>query len=346
MTIKQIDIKGFQSHSNSVLKLDDNVNVVVGSSDSGKSAVLRALNLIINNQPSGNSFISNWSKSVEVKLETKDFTVIRYKDKKDNYYKLDDEKYEAMGKGKVPEEISKLLNFTELNIQTQMEAPFLLSSSPGEVARYLNKIVHLDKIDTCLSNLESKKRGFKRELEYKTKEQEKLESDLEYYNRLDSFEKDIKRLEKLEANFRDKKKQYTDLYLLMSNIVEIEKSKIKHNNIIKLEKEIDSLLAIYKDIKEKKKQHDNLCLLTDSMIEINQEQVKHKKIVKLEKEVDSLIDKNNTVKELKNNKHELANVVQRIISHKEAIETQKEILKELEEEFHEIFPETCPLCGR
>ena len=51
--IKEINIKNFQSHDNTNLILDSGVNVIVGSSDSGKSAIIRALRWVTSCVPRG-----------------------------------------------------------------------------------------------------------------------------------------------------------------------------------------------------------------------------------------------------------------------------------------------------
>jgi exonuclease SbcC len=133
------------------------VNVLVGESDSGKSAIIRALNWVVNNKPSGDSFRSHWENSYTgVGVVVDKFIVWRDKGK-ENIYAIKLEK--DLGKSieslqvfrsfnqDVPEEIKNLLNISPLSLQSQFSSPFLLSMSSGEVAKYLNKIVHLDKID-------------------------------------------------------------------------------------------------------------------------------------------------------------------------------------------------------
>jgi len=54
--IKYLQIQNFQSHKDSLLEFDPGVNVIVGSSDSGKTAVIRALRWLVWNRPSGDAF--------------------------------------------------------------------------------------------------------------------------------------------------------------------------------------------------------------------------------------------------------------------------------------------------
>lgn len=49
--IQEIRIENFQSHQDTTIKLTDGLNLLIGTSDVGKSAILRALNLVFHNIP-------------------------------------------------------------------------------------------------------------------------------------------------------------------------------------------------------------------------------------------------------------------------------------------------------
>jgi len=61
MVVEKITIKNFQSHEETELQFSSGVNVIVGSSDSGKSAILRALKWVVQNKPSGTAFFTEGS---------------------------------------------------------------------------------------------------------------------------------------------------------------------------------------------------------------------------------------------------------------------------------------------
>jgi hypothetical protein len=89
----------------------------------------------------------------------------------------------------VPEEVSTALDFTDVNIQKQHDAPFLLSESPGEVARFFNKIVHFDAIDKYLSSVESKKRKTKADTEMSKGNADRLAENISTYSWIGPAEK-------------------------------------------------------------------------------------------------------------------------------------------------------------
>lgn len=51
--IKSIELKNIQSHENTRLDFDKGINVIVGSSNNGKSAILRGLYWARYNRPLG-----------------------------------------------------------------------------------------------------------------------------------------------------------------------------------------------------------------------------------------------------------------------------------------------------
>jgi len=137
--------------------------VVTGASDSGKSTVIRGLQWVFNNRPSGDK-IKNWYSQerdrVAVGIVFTDETIVvkeRIKGKSSYIVGTKDstDRFEAI-KQDVPEEVSTLANLSECNIQSQHEPYFFLNDTPGEVARKLNDLVGLNIIDTMFQNLDSR----------------------------------------------------------------------------------------------------------------------------------------------------------------------------------------------
>src|SRR5690554_5109154 len=83
--ITSLEIQNFQSHKETLLEFEPGVNVIIGPSDSGKTAILRALYWLVWNRPLGDAFRSSWGGDTKVVLETKDGMVKRFKGKEDHY---------------------------------------------------------------------------------------------------------------------------------------------------------------------------------------------------------------------------------------------------------------------
>jgi DNA repair protein SbcC/Rad50 len=184
--IKSIELTHFQSHKNTTLELHPGVNSIIGESNSGKTAILRGLYWAIYNRPSGIAFVSHWNrdKNDEPKEDTivsitlENTKIDRVRSKKFNGYRLPNVTLEAI-KVDVPEEVVQAFNISEVNIQKQMDMPFLISESPGEVARFFNRIIRLDLIDRVLSAAESRKRKIKQDTTRATESEKELSLQLD-----------------------------------------------------------------------------------------------------------------------------------------------------------------------
>jgi exonuclease SbcC len=215
MKIQQIEIRNFQSHENTVINLSDGINIFMGTSNHGKTSIIRALMWIFTNRPMGTAFISYWNKDDEdikeitsAKIILSDNNTIERRRSSDfNGYVINNKiELEAL-KGDVPDEISKLLNLSDYNIQSQFDPPFLISSSSGEVARFFNQAIKIDDIDKMLAAVEQKKRRTKTDIAYLEKAIKQTEEDLKSLSWVDLVEADILSAETLSESIeRDRNK--------------------------------------------------------------------------------------------------------------------------------------------
>lgn len=152
MPLTRLTLKGFQCHKRLIVEFSPGVTTLVGPSDSGKSAVLRGLRWVCFNQPDGTSFIRHGDKTAKVTLEFDDRTITRRRGKAVNSYALDGKDYVSFGRGKVPDDIARLLDVSPLSFQSQHTPAYWLALSAAEVSRELNAVVNLDLIDRALAS--------------------------------------------------------------------------------------------------------------------------------------------------------------------------------------------------
>jgi len=150
--IKRVDIKNFQSHESSTLILNKGVNVIVGLSNSGKSAIVRSIDWVLKNRPLGDKFIKFGRGSSSVKIESSNHNVsverVRGGDK--NHYVINSDNSEeiVLNAGSNPsKQVSDALNIQAVNVQRQFSPYFLVFDSPGSVAEYIRVITRTDEID-------------------------------------------------------------------------------------------------------------------------------------------------------------------------------------------------------
>lgn len=149
--LQSLTLKNFQRHKKKKIVFSPGVTSIVGPSDRGKSAILRALRWVVLNQPSGASFIRHGSKSSEVTLKLDGVKVVRSKGRS-NTYKLNGKTHRSFGVS-VPMPVAGALKMSELNFQDQHDAPFWFSNSAAQVSKNLNFVVDLSLIDKVLANV-------------------------------------------------------------------------------------------------------------------------------------------------------------------------------------------------
>jgi len=161
--LTRLRIKNFQNHKKIDIEFDKGVTTIIGPSDAGKSALLRALSWVVFNRPVGTEFIREGQKGCTVRIETSSHKITRTRGK-ENTYHLDGKEYRAFGND-VPESIQNVLQLGEINFQSQHDAPFWLSESAAQVSRNLNQIVDLGIIDAALAQTSKTMRKAKWEAE-------------------------------------------------------------------------------------------------------------------------------------------------------------------------------------
>lgn len=157
--LTSLELKNFQVHKDTKIEFSEGITTIKGTTDSGKSAIVRALNWICLNNIAGEEFIQEGQKRTTATLEvsvpgqyTHQLVRTRGKGGAPNTYELEGKEFKAFGSS-VPADIATLLNLNEVNFQNQHDAPFWFADTAGEVSRKLNAVVDLSLIDTALANV-------------------------------------------------------------------------------------------------------------------------------------------------------------------------------------------------
>ncbi|MCP4475368.1 MAG: AAA family ATPase [Gammaproteobacteria bacterium] len=250
--INSISIRNFQSHKRTSIKFDKGITIITGQSDRGKSAVIRALYWLIFNKPGGKAFCSNWGGITKIILSIdKNIFISRKKHvDKNNYSEIIDGKeqmFHSFGQN-VPEKIKDLLNFSSLNIAEQFESPFLLALSGGEVAKYLNKIVNLDKIDLSFSNINKLLREEQASLLNQTTTSQALKDELNSFDWIEEAEGCLAKLELFYNKILVKKNEAKELVFLLQKIKTYGEELKIVSFITKYENKVNELLQKEKDL--------------------------------------------------------------------------------------------------
>ncbi len=156
--LRALLLRNFQRHKKRVLRFDKRVTVIVGSTDRGKSSIIRALRWVSLN--AGPANIVRWgADKAVVSLKVGKSTVTRRKGGS-NTYVLDGKKFKAFGT-EVPPEIEGVLGMSDINFQRQHSAAFWFSETSGTISKRLNEIVNLGVIDSSLKKVATELRTLK-----------------------------------------------------------------------------------------------------------------------------------------------------------------------------------------
>lgn len=266
--IKSVKILNFQSHEKSKLDFSPGVNVIVGCSDSGKTAIIRALRWLSWNRPSGDSIRSHWGGATNVLVETEEGIVRRSKDKKDSYELLLKGRknlvFHAFGTN-VPQEITTFLNLSEINLQQQLDSPFLLSRTSGEVAQHFNRIAHLDKIDKGMQTVQRFIREIETQIKFERQNIETYKEDLKQYDHLEQFETEVETLEQLGVLRNNKARNRNRLQTLLDDIQQKSQEIQEASVILTLEPTVNRLLELYDKRKTVESDRNKLFKLVSSV---------------------------------------------------------------------------------
>ena len=297
--INKLHLTNYQSHKDTELEFHPGVNVIIGPSDAGKSAILRALIWNLFNRPLGDGFRSHWNKDTSVQIEFNDHNITRSKIKTTNHYIIDGQSLKAFGQ-EVPVEVLDAHNLDRtLNIQTQIDPFFLLQSSPGEVAKYFNQIAGLESIDKLNKNLSSHHRKVRQDIASTKTHLFNLNENLEEYADLDNIGELITQAEQTKTDL-DQAINYKQYLSSQLSRIKTAKTRLKDaKEKLRVKGPLEQALALY----------DQLGIINQQI---------------------------SAWTRLKN----------RMEGHIVSLDKSRSRLTEMKTQFHELMPESCPLCGQ
>ena len=346
--IKQVNLTNFQSHKKTELNFSPNVNVIVGSSDNGKSSIIRAINWAVSNRPLGIGNVSRWAldkkntivRPHSVTVKQNDSTILRKKVKEENTYEVDGEELKAFGTD-VPEEVQDAFNFSNINIQSQLEPPFLLSESAGEISRTLNKIVNIDKIDSSLKKIGSMKRETNNNASSASKALVELNERLETFSFITDVEKEITKLEH-EQTLIDFMRDNFEKCEVLTEKIRTLKDKLKaYKTIPKVAKLIEKAIIMKRETEETENYISSLTETLSTITDLTQEMLEIEPMSKLN--IDQLIEDKETISKLTDTEKSLGEQLDCIYDTQDELQGVNKKLNELDTKW-ETVPDVCPLC--
>jgi len=162
--LTKVTLTNFQSHKHLELDLRK-FTTLTGGSNGGKTAVLRAVIALVRND-SANDYVRYGQKYLTVKLEFEDGNIVEWiKGSGENKYNLTtpDGKTQLFDKvgAEAPDEVKEVLKLGPVaikasdkeyvNFHSQLEAPFVISSTPGNVAKLFGELTSASSLYTAVN---------------------------------------------------------------------------------------------------------------------------------------------------------------------------------------------------
>ena len=263
--IKSVHLVNFQNHLDTKVILDNGLNLLVGTSDCGKTAIARAISYVINNDLDGNDFVHHGKRQTEIEIEFVDGAVIRRTKGKDinrleyKYANSDDWILKSAFGTSYPDDVVDFLgnppSFDKLDsiaYSDQNNKNFLIDISPSSLPEVISKIIDIDDLENAAKLLQSKVKHLDKDIKTLTQsitdDKEKLELN---YSGLDEKQKIVKKIEKIFA-YIDKLNNYkTRLEAMNYKFSRINTKGKEYNNLIKNASKIIETLTPYADDIEK-----------------------------------------------------------------------------------------------
>jgi exonuclease SbcC len=239
--IKSIELQNFQSHAKTIIEPAGPgfLTVITGPSDSGKTAIIRALKWLLYNQPQGAEFTRTGTKLVRVAVAyAGGVTVVRERTASTNRYKIlqpgaeKPEVFEGFG-ATVPLEIQEITGVRTvkiadldlmLNLSEQLDGPFLGQKSISSPARakILGKLAGTEEIDVAGAgvNKDLYRRG--QDEKRLTSEIEELEKRIGEYAWIEELGERITALENLAARIKEQRELLVTLEQKRGELLRIQ----------------------------------------------------------------------------------------------------------------------------
>lgn len=185
--ITEVECINWESHRHSRVRLTPGINGFIGSSDSGKSSILRAIRWSLKNDESGVDFITEGETDTTVSVSLSNGVKVKRRKTRSgdvNTYELFRDgvpllEHPLTGFGtKVPREVEEASEMGDFRFlfAPQLEGPFLISATPKYRADTIGNLEELKRVDDALQSTNQDihtDAKMKRELDKEITKQEK-----------------------------------------------------------------------------------------------------------------------------------------------------------------------------
>lgn len=293
--IEKIVLENFQSHEYSEYELKKGLNVFIGKSSSGKSAIQRALAWIYENEGvNPRRYIRHGADYVRATIHLSNgFIISRFVEKKKNgkngyeVFNPHDGETTFYNTRSLPL-IQELLGFSHLQIDDKKSIPlnfqkqgmswFFIgdSFSNTDRAKIIGAVYQTHYVDAVIKDLEATTKRHVQKIKDQKKEIENIEQEIEKFDHLPKLEQTIQEVEKRLAALQEKQEKLENAKQILNERKELEKQIKNDKKLIESLKDISlaeqKLTSLMDKVEKKKKLTKLKSDLEHYLTEIKKEQ--------------------------------------------------------------------------
>lgn len=360
--ISKLHIQGFQSWLDGTFEFAPGLNVIYGNTDSGKSAVIRALKFAIRNQlpripddeEKRDNYI-NWSykpkQSAIVRVDFEEGTWIsreKSPNGKINLYNTSESDEPLKALKKFPREIEEITLMDDSNFQSQDELYFLLKETPGAVAKEFNRLSSLEVADILLTDTKSDLTKTNATITSCDESIEEIEEELKQFSKLDMAQKELSSLIKKENEIEELELDKEETQSLINDIITVQTDLEAFQDVQKALSELRDIEKEENELKALEKRLQNTVRLTEKLFIARSFLNKCKTLPTAKKELKTLLKRFEEIEENKRKVGDIEDFSEDLKEiHEELKTSSKEVAKwKKEKKEREKKLGICPLCGK
>lgn len=253
--IKSIKIEGFQSHINTQIEFSEHLNIITGPTDSGKSAILRALKKVIRDLPAGNDFVNNKLHTCTITMAVDSVIILRSisKDKdgktKINNYQVGEQPFDSFGRD-IPLEVITALNMPvvdlgdfkiDLHFYDQFDGPFLIGDTSSVKSKVLGSVSGLNVIDEAIKKVNKDSRQINSDLKTIEKDVNQIQTELSILPDIEKLLENAERFENTLTSIENSTTRLDKLKTLYDQLMSIAQKGKALNNELQALPNLDSI---------------------------------------------------------------------------------------------------------
>lgn len=288
LAINKIEIENFQSHAKTTVEFSETgLNAITGASDSGKSAIIRALRWVFYNEPKGSEFIRHGESRATVTVHFSDgssITRTRTHSDAGSYVIRDAGGTEKEFKGfgtNMPIDVANTHQMPRVELAPGMERPlnfsyqldghFLLSESAGTRAATIGRLTGVHIVDAAIKEKKRELTNLTKDINASQKRVEDLDEQLLAYDDLPGLKGQVDLASVLINGAVKIENEITELREAAEEILEegnkvklIQKQLEEYDDVAKAEKllakaevqasELSELTGLYQELVETSRQ--------------------------------------------------------------------------------------------